>query len=152
MHNHLSRAVSPWLRALALLGATTFLGLTLGCMSLNIGGRTEVVEPADPHLERGSLTVPAHQSIDVYYPNPYVATPNLTVENAWNDCKIEEQQPNHFRIYNPGPFSRDISWKTRGEKMPKDALMQTAKAALGTPTEVPPTVTAKTNTTVAVER
>ena len=122
-------------RLLALIGSLMFLAFTLGCMSVNIGGRTEIAPPADSQVQRGTVTVPANQTVDVFYPNPYVSTPNLVVENSWNDFRIEEQRPGHFRVHNPGPFAREITWKARGEKVPTEVLMQGAKAGLGTPAE-----------------
>ena len=72
---------------------------------------------------------------------PVAATPNLTVDSKWHDCKVEVQQPNHFRIVNPGPLAREITWKTRGEKVPSEVLLQSVKANLGTPSEAPPALT-----------
>jgi hypothetical protein len=151
MDGRLSKRVPGWQRAVALAGVVAFLAFSLGCLS--IGGRTEIVQPADPQVAKGTLTIPAHQSLDVFYPNPYVATPNLIVENTWNDCKIEEQQANHFRIHNPGPFAREITWKARGEKMPAEVLLQSAKAGLGMPSATTPSATSTGAATVAgVER
>jgi hypothetical protein len=135
MAGRLSHTVPAWQRRGALAGGVLFVVCALGCMSLNIGGRTEVAPPADAQVQKGTVTIPAHQALDVYYPNPYVATPNLLVENTWNDCKIEDQQPNHFRIANPGPFAREITWKARGEKVPAEVLQQGVKAGLGKPAD-----------------
>jgi hypothetical protein len=137
MAGRLSHTVPAWQRRSALAGGVFFVICALGCMSLNIGGRTEMAPPADAQVQQGTVTIPAHQSLDVYYPNPFVTTPNLLVENSWNDCKIEEQQPNHFRISNPGLIAREITWKARGEKVPVEVLQQSVKAGLGKPGETP---------------
>ena len=147
MEGRLSKRVPRWQRGVAVIGALTFFAFVLGCMSLNFG-RMETVQAPDSNVQSGSVTIPAHQTLDVFYPNPYVVTPNLVVENTWNDCKIVEQRPNQFRIHNPGAFAREITWKTRGEKVPTEVLLQNAKAGLGAPSETAPAV----STVAGVER
>jgi hypothetical protein len=134
MDGRLTKRATRWQRGVALAGALVFVACVLGCMSLNFG-RMETVPAADSNVQSGSVTIPAHQTLDVFYPSPYVVTPNLVVENTWNDCKIVEQRPNQFRIHNPGAFAREITWKTRGEKLPTEVLLQNAKAGLGAPSE-----------------
>ena len=129
MDGHVTRGE----RALALCGIVAFLGFSLGCLSLNIGGRTEVAPPAEAGATTGRVTIPAGQSQDVFYPHPYAATPNLVVEGGQNTCTIEDQLPNRFRVHNPGPFAREITWKARGEKVSADVLIQNAKAGTVTP-------------------
>jgi hypothetical protein len=139
MDGQFAKRVPRGPRWLALACALVIVICMLGCMSFNFG-RVETVQPADATVQTGSVTIPAHQTLDIFYPSPYVVTPNLVVENSWNDCKVVEQKPNQFRINNPGPFAREISWKARGEKVPSELLLQTAKATFGTPAEQAPAV------------
>jgi len=133
-----ARRVSRFERAFAALGAAAFFVFALGCMSLNFGS-VETRSESSPNAETGTVTLPANQTIEVYYPNPYLATPNLRVENSGNDCIVVEQKPNYFRIQNRTANAREITWKARGEKIPSDVLIQSARQNQGTaPAEAVP--------------
>src|SRR5438874_5480382 len=117
---------------MATLGVAAFILCVLGCMNLNFG-RVDSTSEAKPHDGQvGTLTITGHQTMDVYYPSPYLATPNLTVENSQNDCRVVEQKPTHFRMENPTAFAREITWTARGEKVPSEVLLQSAKQGQGT--------------------
>lgn len=45
---------------------------------------------------------------------PFTSPPNLHTETTFSDCLVVEQKPDHFRIKNPNPFSRDLTWEARG--------------------------------------
>jgi hypothetical protein len=148
MAGRFAQTVRRWERRVAIAGGVAFFVCVLGCMSLNFG-RMETVQPVEANVQTGKVTIPANQTLEVFYPTPYVVTPNLVVDSTWNDCKIVEQKANEFRIQNPSSFAREITWKTRGEKMPPEVLLQSAKAAaLGTPSEPAPAIA----TVAGVER
>src|SRR5262245_48508598 len=85
-----------------------FLAIVLGCMSLSIGSHHEAVSNDESGaMERGKVTVPAHQELDVYYPVAFASPPNLTVDSTWDDCLVVNQAADHFRIKNPESFARE---------------------------------------------
>jgi hypothetical protein len=105
-------------RALALTAVLGFVVIVLGCMSLTIGGRTELVQSEDGCVaQHGDVTIPGNQELDVYYPIPYPVPPNLVISDCLNCCKIVAQCPDHFRVKNEGALARDITWKARGVRM-----------------------------------
>ena len=104
-----------------------FLAISLGCMSLSFGGRTEVVAP-EGALTRQSDTIhlgPA-QEIFVYYPVPYATPPNLVVSDTWRDCRVVEQRPDGFRVKNMSSSARDMDWTARGTKALAAAVVVTS--------------------------
>jgi hypothetical protein len=106
-------------RGFAAALALVFLGFGLGCMSLSIGGKSEVVSHDDvAGLERGNVHIGPGQEQTVYYPAPYMSPPNLEFEDTavTAKCQIVEQRPDGFRVRNMGATPVDISWKTRGVK------------------------------------
>ena len=113
-------------RSLLAAASLGFVGIVLGCMSLSIGGRTEVVQNEDAcYVQNGEVTIPSHQEQDVYYPVPFAFPPHLTISTTFNDCKIVAQCADHFRVKNDEACSRDVTWKARGIRM-------------GTPQALPP--------------
>ena len=148
MEGRLAQVALRWERRLGVGGGVAFLICVLGCMSLNVG-HLDTVQPADANVQSGKLTIPANQTLDVFYPSPFIVTPNLVVENTCNDCKVVEQRPNLFRIQNPMMFAREITWTARGEKIPAEVLLQSLKAAApGTP----PEPASSTSTAAGLER
>src|SRR5690349_12154625 len=76
MDGRCAKSVPRWQRRLALACALALVVCVLGCMSFDFG-RVETVQPTDANVQTGSVTVPPHQTLDVFYPSPYVVTPNL---------------------------------------------------------------------------
>jgi hypothetical protein len=113
------------------VGGVVFLGFSLGCMNLTIGGRTETLAPEDTvGLQRGRSSLPAGGESVVYYPCPYATPPNLELEDhsPRDSLQIIEQKSDCFRVKNLGPSPIDVSWKARGVRTI-------------TPAAPPPTVT-----------
>ena len=116
----LGRARSVGAYALLGLGTALFVGFSVGCMSLNIGGKTEVASQDTPvageGLQRGKAFVPQGREVCVYYPVPYTSPPNLEIEDLSNrhNIQIVEQKPDYVRLRNTSGAAVDVSWKTRG--------------------------------------
>jgi hypothetical protein len=53
------------------------------------------------------------------------------VENTWNDCKIEDQQPNHFRIANPVRLPVKSPGKRAAKKCPRRCSSKASKPGWG---------------------
>jgi hypothetical protein len=96
------------------------VGSALGCMSLSIGERTEVVSPdAGCCVQSGKVHLRPGELLMVYYPIPYPSPPNLVVDNdrdPWGECHVIEQRPDGFQVKNQGVFAHDVRWTTRGLK------------------------------------
>ncbi|VTS01299.1 unnamed protein product [Gemmata massiliana] len=92
-----------WLGGLVLLAGA-------GCQ---ITSTTHVPTEAATH-QRGKAVVPPGDVLEVYYPVPFVSPPNLTTQSIFDDCSVIEQKPDHFRIKNSNPFSREVTWEARG--------------------------------------
>src|SRR4051794_15850307 len=102
-----------WLGLLALI-------LGFGCGSIQVSAPpTE-----DATRQRGKAVVPAGEELDVYYPVPFNSPPNLLVQSTFNDCSIIEQKPDHFRVKNNNPFSREVTWDARGVPVSTPAPVQ----------------------------
>jgi len=102
----------------AAAGFAVFLAFALGCMSIQLGGRNEVIQNDDATgLQSGRVDVPPGAVLDIYYPVPYQGPPNLTVETFWQDCLIVEQKADHFQLKNPSGSAREVTWKARGLRM-----------------------------------
>jgi hypothetical protein len=107
---------SPQVAALAAVMVTLVI---LGCMCLSFGGGgTTTITHEDPTLpQEGSVKVPANSQLDVFYPVPYGAVPNLTIEDSHGDCLIVEQKENHFRIHNKALAAVSVEWKAKGVRV-----------------------------------
>jgi len=107
---------------------TLFLAICLGCMSLNFGGRTEVMTREDgPGPQGGKVRLACGEELDVYYPLPYVSPPNLETERSSDDVRVVEQRADHFRIQNTSLFSRELTWTARGVTQLTCVPTQTAR-------------------------
>jgi hypothetical protein len=100
----------------AALAAAAFVLIVLGCMSFSVGGRTVIETPNDnPHEQRGEVDVRPGAELDVFYPQPYVRTPNLSISSTFDEIDLLEQHTDHFRVRNTDQFfRRTLSWKARG--------------------------------------
>jgi hypothetical protein len=108
-------------RPSAILAAVLALLIVAGCMSLNIGGNSD---ENGALVQTGTVSVPANAELEVYYPVPYAGPPNLEIEDWHQDCVITEQKDNHFRIRNNhGSWSRNVSWKARGLRVPPAVIV-----------------------------
>ena len=95
------------------------LAWSVGCQAVQISPSTN-----DLSHQHGATILPAGQELDVYYPAPFSSPPNLLTKSIFNDCLVVEQQPDHFRIKNPTPFSREVSWEARGLPVTAPAPVQ----------------------------
>jgi hypothetical protein len=108
----------------------------LGCMSLNFGTRTEVIQHDDvSYMQTGTATVPGGQEVEVYYPVPYASPPNLVLSSDWDQCVVVQQKQDHFRVKNNRVFATECKWTARGLKVPPPVA-----PGLGPPVIVPPPV------------
>jgi hypothetical protein len=107
--------------------ALSALASGIGCQSVRVGPPTD-----DGTRQRGTAIIPAHGEQEVYYPVPFLSPPNLLTKSTFDDCMVIEQKPDHFRIKNPNPFSREVSWEARG-------LPVTASAPVRVDLAIPPT-------------
>jgi hypothetical protein len=96
------------------MSGTGFLVIVLGCMNIQLGGRTVVQEDSLTFTQEGSLVASAGQEVDVFYPVPYASPPNLVVEDLMHNSTLVEQKADHFRLRNDGHFSLSCSWTARG--------------------------------------
>jgi hypothetical protein len=113
----LSRPV--WVGAALLL-----LGLVLGCMSFNINTGEDVppndppppanLPPGDLREQHGTVVIPPDGFVDVYYPIPFVSTPNLELSRETERVSLIVQRRDHFRIKNTGLFERTVRWDAHG--------------------------------------
>ncbi len=131
---HNSQPPNPYRSAAALAGGLMVL-VFLGCMSISIGGPSDV-RPGDAEcfVQEGKVHLLPNGSELVYYPIPFAHTPNLELcggffENEWN---LVEQQEDHFRIASTSKSATGtwVSWKARG--------LKATQAAPAVPPPVPP--------------
>jgi hypothetical protein len=104
-------------RKAGLAAAALIILIILGCMNILIGNRSaeECSVTAEGTLvQTGEALVQDHCTEIVYYPVPYVNTPNLEISTTFDDCLVVEQAGDHFRVKNPSSFARKVTWKARG--------------------------------------
>jgi hypothetical protein len=102
-------------RTVIVASVLSFLAISLGCMCLSFGERTEVIAPDGPYTRQtGSLTVAPGQELAVYYPSPYPSPPNLVVDDRSHQCQIIEQRPDCFRVKNVSSTPQELTWTSRG--------------------------------------
>jgi hypothetical protein len=96
------------------------LAIMMGCMSLSIGNRTVESEDSNAGVlcQQGEAHVPPDSSVYVRYPIPYPRIPNLDIKCTFDDCVIEDEKEDGFRLRNPNPFNRAVTWKARGMRPP----------------------------------
>src|SRR5262249_18363925 len=68
--------------------------------------------------QEGTANVPRSSELDIYYPVPYAATPNLNFDNLPSGCEVVDQKENHFRVRNTANKSLAVNWKARGMRIP----------------------------------
>jgi hypothetical protein len=69
-------------------------------------------------VQEGTVTL-RHEPLEVFYPVPYGAPPNLSLigtEFARKSCLILEQKQDHFKIHldNPSVSFLEVSWRAEG--------------------------------------
>ncbi len=97
------------LRTIFILIATTpFVITAAGCLL------TDRQDAEGSFPQEGTINVPARSEQTVYYPTPYVRTPNLQL-NDYKECvSIVEQGADHFRIKNISAASTNVRWTAKG--------------------------------------
>jgi hypothetical protein len=96
--------------------AGLILVIMLGCMSITIGGRTEMAQPADLLVQEGDVTVRGKGEVDVFYPISFSAPPNLIIAECFAMCEVVDQRPDHFRIKNTSLLPRSVNWTAKGTR------------------------------------
>ena len=77
-----------------------------GCLAVFID------KPDDKTWQGGTARVPAGGELEVYYPVPFAAPPNLQIDGDDPDgCVVVEQRPDHFRLRNPAERARQAKWE-----------------------------------------
>jgi hypothetical protein len=118
--------VNHRLRLLTVLATLFLLALFLGCMSMNVGN----VLTSDEGVltQSGEVTLNGHKPRTVYYPIPYISTPNLALKDFWDhdDWELVEQHWDHFTV-----VRKKSSWGSAIE------LKWTAKGLRGPPPAAP---------------
>jgi hypothetical protein len=97
--------------------AGVLLLILLGCMSISIGkfGSTSSTTESDgTFCQEGEVTLAANELREVFYPVPYVNTPNLEVDDTFHNCLLVAQRENSFSVRNDAAHSVTVSWKARG--------------------------------------
>lgn len=111
--------------------------IILGCMSISFQGRQVTVDHVTEEgvsCHKGKVHVPANECLDVYYPFPFAAKPNLELCDAFDRCELVTQCEDHFRIRNKSCFGASCEWKARGLK----AIAAPPPALVGAPADHPP--------------
>ena len=118
-------------RWMVISASLTLLTLLLGCLNVNID---RGVDGEGLCKQSGSVSVPAGEELDVFYPKPFATPPNLTVSSTFDECVVIAQLPDHFRVRNAGLFARNADWEVRGERIvPPDPLPGETVPAPGSP-------------------
>ena len=105
-------------RSLGVGAGVILLIVFLGCAGLS-QDRREIVERADgTTAQDGRVSVPDGKTVDVYYPIPYNSRPNLETHDTFEECLVVEQRSDGFRVRNPSPFARTVTWSARGVVVP----------------------------------
>jgi hypothetical protein len=122
--------------------ALVLLAMFLGCMSLEIGSAHHSIEQAATDgvvKQTGTVTLEGHQPQTVYYPIPYISTPNLSLRNSFGltDWEILEQQWDHFTLRRSPHvvgLPLEVKWTARGLKGPPPP----APVVVASPVQNPP--------------
>jgi hypothetical protein len=131
-------------RLLTAGAAVACLVVFLGCMSLNFGTRTEVIQHDDvSYMQTGKVSVPGGQEIEVYYPIPYGSPPNLELCSDWDHCVVVQQKADHFRVKNNRLLSTECKWTARGMRVAPPAPPGFPPPVIGPPPVPPPSLPAE---------
>jgi hypothetical protein len=129
-------------RLAATVAGTVSLAVFLGCMSLNIGGRTyqsSDASPADSIFEQeGVVHVRGDSELDIYYPVAYQHPPNLVLNDDAQPCEIVAQKEDHFRVHNPRGRQVEVKWKARGVRGPAPGAPEAQAATTASTSAAPP--------------
>jgi len=134
-------------RTAGVLAGVLLIVIILGCMSIQIGGKSfhNGLTQDGLFLQEGETTVAAGAEQDVYYSVPFASPPNLELCGLLNDCVLVEQHADHFRVRNPGHFSRDVDWKAKGVKAAPPSCMAPPLAPVPAKETLPPPTPATPN-------
>jgi hypothetical protein len=133
--------VDPRLRLLTVLATLFLLALFLGCMSMNVGN---VLTTEDGVLtQSGEVTLNGHKPCTVYYPIPYISTPNLALKDFWDhdDWEIGEQHWDHFSVVRKKSSwgsAIELKWTAKGLRGPPPAAPVVVAPAAESPAPVRP--------------
>ena len=129
-------------RLLGAAAGTFALAVILGCMNISFEGRRHIIHNDDQtYSQTGTLEVPAGQELEIFYPMPYAAPPNLVVTSTFSECLIVEQRPDHFRVKNTMSSPRELTWTARGLKGPPAMIVaQPPVVTASLPDPIPPAI------------
>jgi hypothetical protein len=99
--------------ALCVFAAIVCPMMSMGCLSLNIGGWSQKADDPSVVAQTGSTAIPKGQEATVYYPKPYASPPNLELDDTFRNYKIIEQKADCFRVRNESG-TWDLKWTARG--------------------------------------
>jgi len=101
-------------RSAGVVSGLGFLVIILGCMNIQLGGRTVLQEDSLTLTQQGSIAASSGQEVDVFYPVPYASPPNLVLEDFTHNYTVVDQKPDRFRLRNNGPFTPTCEWTAHG--------------------------------------
>jgi hypothetical protein len=133
-------------RASAGVAACLGIVVVLGCMSINLGGRSADESKPCPDdgvlVQEGKVPVRPGSEQVIYYPVAYASPPNLEVQDALGLCDVLEQKETCFRVrFHPNfqTTNASLSWKARGVRgssppaVPAGAAPEAAPSTTGLP-------------------
>jgi hypothetical protein len=106
--------------------------LATGCFCLSIGGSEKGTSEDGIVKQSGKIELDRGRELDVYYPIPYASTPNLELDDWFNNYRIIEQKADHFRVKNVGG-AFGVEWTARGVR-----ACNPTPLAVPVPTPAPP--------------
>jgi hypothetical protein len=121
-------------RAVVAFGVIAFLAFCVGCMSLNFGGKSDVVAASDAEVaQKGKAFIRPGDEICIYYPTPFQSPPNLELVDptAKHVLQITEQRADSFRARNMGQFGVSLAWEARGVKVAPNVVPAAATSSPG---------------------
>jgi hypothetical protein len=130
-------------RLAGIAGGMLLLSIVLGCMSFSFGGHEVSIEHNGGDgitCHDGTIQVPAHACLNVYYPAPFSSKPNLEVTECFGRCEILEQREDGFRVRNNSIFTVTAEWQARGLRIvqiPPTAVVPTEQIDSSAPGHAP---------------
>ncbi len=97
--------------AAAIVAALVAVVLVFGLQSFQANVPRQETLP-----QQGEMTVPAGETVDVFFPIPYVSPPNVTLSGSFaDDVVISDQKADSFKLKNRSKsFSRSVHWRAEG--------------------------------------
>jgi hypothetical protein len=133
-------------RPVGAVASLLLLATFIGCMSLEVSEPHSSITRSTEGVitQTGTVTVSGHKPETVFYPIPYISTPNLQIEDEWphEHWELVEQKWDHFTVRrdrNPWSSPLKLSWTAKGVKgPPPPAPVVVAPAVKRLPEPPPP--------------